>query len=90
MGTTKIVRWLFSITVAFALIFGTAGHAFATPPAHAEKVDVLVSFTGKPGPAEQALIHNAGGKVKRNYHIVPTIAASIQKVGLTHCAAIPK
>ncbi|MFC2016808.1 S8 family serine peptidase [Chloroflexota bacterium] len=72
------MRWLFSITVAFALTVGTAGYAFAQP-AHAEKVDVLVSFTGKPGPAEQALIHNAGGKVKRNYHIVPTVAASIPK-----------
>ncbi len=64
----KIGLCLFSVTLALTLIFGTAGYALADPPAHAEKVDVLVSFKEKPGPAEQALITNAGGKAKRNYH----------------------
>ncbi len=56
-------RWLFSITIALALIFGPVNHALAEPPAQAEKVEVLVSFTEKPGSAEKALIQNAGGKV---------------------------
>ena len=77
----KSIRSAFplSIMLASTLFFGSVGQAFAEPPAHAEKVEVLVSFTEKPGPAEQALIHGLGGKVKRNYHIVPTVAASVPK-----------
>ena len=77
----KSIKWMSPISVILALtfIFGTAGHAFAQPPDQAEKVEVLISFTEKPGPAEQALIQNEGGKVNRTYHIVPTIAASIPK-----------
>ncbi len=86
-----MMRWLFSITLAFTLAFGSASNVYAAPPhADADKVDVLVSFTVKPGPAEQALIHNAGGKVKRNYHIVPTIAASIPKDKLNSLRRNPK
>ncbi len=75
----KVVLWFLSITVASALTFGPAGYAFAEPPARVDKVDVLVAFKEKPGPAEEALIRNNGGKVKRTYHIVPTIAASIPR-----------
>ena len=87
---TKVMRWLLSIIATFVLIVGAAGQTFAAPPAHAEKVDVLVSFTEKPGPAEQALIQNTGGKVKRNYHIVPTIAASVPKGKLDSLRRNPK
>ncbi len=66
-----------SVMLAIILFFGSASQALAAPPAHAEKVAVLISFKEKPGPAEQALIHNAGGKVRHNYHIIPTIAASV-------------
>ena len=90
MGTMKIMRRFFGVALTFALVFGTTGYAFAAPPAHAEKVDVLVSFSEKPGPVEQTLIHNAGGKVKRNYHIVPTIAASIPKGKLESLRRNPK
>lgn len=90
MGVIKLMRWIFSVTLALALVFGAGGQAFAEPPAPAEKVDVLISFTEKPGPAEQALIHNAGGKVKRNYHLVPTIAASIPKGKLDSLRRHPK
>jgi len=90
METTTLARWFFSITVASALTFGTAGYAFTEDPASAEKVNVLVSFTEKSGSAEKALIHNEGGKVKRTYHIVPTIAASIPKGKLNSLRSNPK
>jgi len=88
----KSIKLIFPISVmlALALTFGSSSYAFAEPPAHAEKVDVLVSFTEKPGPAEQALIRNADGKVKRNYHHVPTIAASIPKGKLDSLRRNPK
>ena len=88
----KSIKWMFplSVMLAFTLFFGSAGYAFAKPPAHAEKVDVLVSFKEKPGSAEQALIENEGGKVNRKYHVVPTIAASIPKGKLESLRRKPK
>ncbi len=89
IGAIKLVRWIFGVMLALALVFGAGGQAFAKP-AQAEKVDVLVSFTEKPGPAEQAFIENEGGKAKRNYHLVPTIAASIPKDKLDSLRHNPK
>lgn len=40
-------------------------------------IKVLIGFKEKPGPAEQALVKSAGGKIKYTYHIVDAIAASI-------------
>ena len=55
-----------------------------------QTTDALVSFKEKPDAAEQALIRNVGGKVKRNYHIVPTIAASVPKGKLHSLRRNPK
>jgi len=79
-----------SVILVFALILGQASYAFAKPAAHAQKVEVLVSFTEKPGSAEETLIHNNGGKVKRTYHLVPTIAASIPKGKIDSLRRNPK
>lgn len=79
-----------TIVLALTLILGPASQALAGSLAQAERLDVLVSFTEKPGPAEQAVIHDAGGKVKRNYHIVPTIAASVPKAKLDSLHRNPK
>ncbi len=79
-----------SIVLAITMILGLAGHAFAAPPTHTDKVEVLVSFTEKPSHAEKTLIENEGGKVKRNFHIVPTIAASIPKGKLDSLRRNPK
>ena len=40
-------------------------------------VKVLIGFTKKPGPPEQALVRGVGGKIKYTYNIVDAIAASI-------------
>ncbi len=42
-----------------------------------ERVKVLIGFTRQPGPAEQALVHRAGGAIKYTYHLVPAIAATV-------------
>jgi len=88
----KAVKLISSLSamLAFALILAQASPVFAEPATHAEKVEVLVSFTQKPGPAEQALIHNNGGKVKRSYRLVPTIAASIPRGKLDSLRRNPK
>jgi len=41
------------------------------------KVDVLVSFYQPPGPDEIELIQSLGGTIKKVYHIVPTVLASM-------------
>lgn len=40
-------------------------------------VKVLIGFKEKPGPAEQAIVKGAGGKIKYTYKLIPAIAASI-------------
>lgn len=42
----------------------------------AEK-SVIVGFHQKPGPSEKALIHGAKGIIKRTYHLIPAMAASL-------------
>ncbi|HUS07648.1 MAG TPA: S8 family serine peptidase [Bryobacteraceae bacterium] len=42
-----------------------------------DRVDVLVGFGSQPGPAEEALIRNLGGTVKRTFRIIPAIAANL-------------
>ena len=86
---SKLIRSL-TIIMAFVLAFGSVDYVLAESAAHVEKTDVLVSFTGKPGAAEQTLIYNAGGKVKRNFHIVSTIAASVPKGKLDSLRRNPK
>ena len=41
------------------------------------RVDVLILFRSLPGPADQALVRGSGGGIKRTFHLVPTIAASL-------------
>ncbi|MFH0794630.1 MAG: S8 family serine peptidase [bacterium] len=52
-----------------------------------DKVPILIAFKHNPGPAEEALVHSHGGKIKYTYHLVPAIAASVPEAaveGLRH------
>jgi len=62
------------LLVASMVALVGAGSALAQPP---ERVKVLIGFTRQPGPAEQALVHRAGGTIKYTYHLVPAIAATV-------------
>ena len=46
------------------------------------KARVLIGFTQRPGPAEQALVRGVGGKVRYAYHIVNAIAATIPEAAI--------
>ena len=59
-------------------------------PAEKELDKLLIGFKEKPGPAEQALIHSAGGKVNFTYHIVNVIAASLPEKALEALKKNPK
>ncbi len=55
-----------------------------------DMVDVLVTFTYPPGPAEEDLIRDIGGVVNRTYHLVPAIAASIPPDQIDTLEAYPE
>ena len=62
------------VLVAMLIVSSVASTALAQPAA---RVKVLIGFTHQPGPAEQALVHRAGGTIKYTYHLVPAIAATV-------------
>ena len=51
---------------------------------------VLIGFAGPPGPAEEALVHQAGGSVKYAFEIVPVIAASVPEAAIDGLRKNPK
>ncbi|MFQ5860631.1 MAG: S8 family serine peptidase [Dehalococcoidia bacterium] len=66
---------LLSVLAASPVLGGDA----ATP---GEKVPVLIGFTQQPGPAEEALVRQAGGTIKHTYHLVPAIAAALPEAAI--------
>jgi subtilisin len=47
------------------------------PSSNGERVRVIIGFNRQPGPAEQALVRNAGGVVRHTFRIIPAIAAEL-------------
>ena len=54
------------------------------------RVNVLIGFSQPPGPAEEALVRQAGGDIKYTYHLVPAIAASVPEPALEGLRKNPK
>jgi subtilisin len=76
---------------ALTLLAGTAlllsvpspsGRVAAQTPAQA-RVDVLVGFDRTPGPAEEAIVRGLGGQVRRTFHLIPAMAATMPEAALT-------
>lgn len=42
-----------------------------------DRVDVIIAFRSAPGPADEALVAGAGGRIRHTYHLVPAIAANL-------------
>jgi subtilisin len=61
---------LLALIALFALTAPLRGLADA-------RVDVIISFHSRPGPADQALVRGAGGGITHTFHLVPAIAASL-------------
>jgi len=60
----------------------------AGPPNGLE--NFFIGFKEKPGPAEQAIVHSASGKVNFTYHIVNVIAASLPPQAIEALKKNPK
>jgi len=72
-----------------ALVLGQPSIGMAAGRAE-PKVDVLIGFTQRPGGAEEALVHRAGGDIKYTYHLVPAIAAAIPQSAIDGLRNNPK
>jgi serine protease len=69
----KTILMLALVSMLVASLVGSSGLAAAP----AEKVDVLIGFRVRPGPAEQALVRGVGGEVYWQFSIVKALAARI-------------
>ena len=45
-------------------------------------VPVLIGFNRQPGPAQEALVRGAGGRIKYTYRLVPGIAATLPQAAI--------
>ena len=71
------------------LVFGQP--SIGTAAGQAEpRVNVLIGFTQQPGPAEQALVHRAGGDIKYTYQLIPGMAASVPESAIKGFSKNPK
>ena len=75
----KKLAIIFSISLAFLLVFGSTMASAAAP---VDRVKVFIGFDRTPGPAEQALVRSFGGDIKYSYHIFPAIAASVPETAI--------
>ena len=58
--------------------------------AHADKIDVIVSFKDKPGTAEESLVRGMGGEVNYNYSLVNALAVSLPSSAINGLSNNPK
>lgn len=78
------------LALAAALIaLGIVSSGGAADAADSSRTDVIIGFKGQPGPAEQALVQQAGGSIKYTYHLVPAIAASVPEAAIAGLQANP-
>lgn len=77
MQTTRSRRRSLVILVALGVLLTLLVAPVGGQPAATGRVDVLIGFRQLPGAAEQALIRQHGGIVKRAYRLIPAVAASV-------------
>jgi subtilisin family serine protease len=77
------------LALAVALIALGIVSSGGAADAASSRTDVIIGFKGQPGPAEQALVQQAGGSIKYTYHLVPAIAASVPEAAIAGLQANP-
>jgi subtilisin family serine protease len=55
-----------------------------------DRVDVIIAFRTAPGPADEALVAGAGGRIRHTYHLVPAIAANLPQQAVAALLANPR
>jgi subtilisin family serine protease len=85
MGLHQIVRRRIVLAaLAGAALLG-GFHLVSRPVSaqSADRVNVLITFASQPGPADDALVRAAGGQVRRTFHLVPGMAATLPAAAVT-------
>ncbi len=83
-----MIKKILVVAVALAVLL-TAVTVASADAAGSSRTDVIIGFKGQPGPAEQALVRQAGGSIKYTYHLVPAIAASVPEAAIAGLQANP-
>ena len=77
--TSKGLARLVSIAVLIFVSSFVGTISWAQQP---NMVPVLIGFNRQPGPAQEALVRAAGGRIKHTYHLVPGIAATLPQAAI--------
>jgi len=83
------IRMHNALRLAVLVLIAALTVSMAAAVAPAQKVSVLIAFTGQPGPAEEAIVRRAGGTIKYTYRLVPAIAASLPEAAINGLLANP-
>ncbi|HEX2932778.1 MAG TPA: S8 family serine peptidase, partial [Candidatus Binatia bacterium] len=70
-----------SLSIA-ALVFISTIVATTVGAQQPSMVPVLIGFNRQPGPAQEALVRAAGGKIKHTYRLIPGIAATLPQTAI--------
>lgn len=70
-------KWLLELVSVAVLIAGAIVTETASWAQQPNRVPVLIGFNRQPGPAQEALVRGAGGRIKYTYRLVPGIAAAL-------------
>jgi len=85
-------RFQFPALLALAIVLialGIASSGGAATAAVPSRTDVIIGFKQQPGPADQALVRQAGGTIRYAYHLVPAIAANVPEAAIAGLRANP-
>ena len=83
-------RYLTLLALVVGLIaLGFVSSGGSVSAAASSRTDVIIGFKGQPGPAEQALVRQAGGSIKYTYTLVPAIAATLPEGAIAGLQANP-
>lgn len=72
-----------------ALLITVLANVVQAQAAGPEMVGVIIHFRGQPGPAEEALVNQAGGRINKVFGIVPAATASVPRARLNALARNP-
>ena len=87
----RILRRALVLAVASTVLLGAAFTWSATAAAQGtERTNVLITFSGVPGPADRAAVQAAGGVVRYSFHLVPGMAVSLPAAAMTALQANPR
>jgi hypothetical protein len=88
-GIRGAVGWTLMVLLALVGVLGAVGPGAVAAEGGDDPVVVLISFAHMPGAAEEALVRDYGGEIKRRHHLAPVIVASVPRDNLDSLRSHP-